>query len=466
MLRLFALPLPIVYVLIGVSALLVCAQAACGIMAACVQQAPARVPHACVEFLLLPQCFMYAMMLSLVPFSLEYGLILWLPYRAARLVCALSAFCACCFGFCRHRDWLLLGVGGLILLTAPFAEPLVTGSFPYAMILGMLGLGLHTALRLAAYHRARENTLTRLSVKDALDTLKGGILLADEDGFIRLMNHRMTSLIASLRQGECRDANGLWQSLCVRGSGTEPPIIPFEDGSIWQFTRAALPFRRRRLYYLTAADITELSLRRCALEERNVQVARQNSELAEMIRHIDEIQRAEEIRRAKRQVHDVMGQRMTILQRALQGEACLDQVHAKGLLDNLAKALRGRDERMPEAVWQDIVDMLSPIGVSLYAHGAYPRDRQVALVLLSIVREAATNAVRHGRARTVHVFFDANHEGFCMRVENDGRLPETLREGNGLAGIRASAEEMGGTLEILLKNRLTLVVKVPERSPE
>jgi signal transduction histidine kinase len=70
--------------------------------------------------------------------------------------------------------------------------------------------------------------------------------------------------------------------------------------------------------------------------------------------------------------------------------------------------------------------------------------------LLRIVREAVTNAVRHGSANVVRVEF-SNGQGLHLRIEDDGVGfdPAGVHpNGFGLIGMRERAAALGGQLFI------------------
>ena len=44
-------------------------------------------------------------------------------------------------------------------------------------------------------------------------------------------------------------------------------------------------------------------------------------------------------------------------------------------------------------------------------------------ILLQVIREASTNAIRHGNAKKIEVNAADNLESFCMTITNDGSIP-------------------------------------------
>ena len=73
------------------------------------------------------------------------------------------------------------------------------------------------------------------------------------------------------------------------------------------------------------------------------------------------------------------------------------------------------------------------VGVRLEQIGSLPEAPAVAEAFVTICREAATNAVKHGQARNVRIAFEESSCSYTLRVTNDGLAgPSDFREGTGL----------------------------------
>lgn len=70
--------------------------------------------------------------------------------------------------------------------------------------------------------------------------------------------------------------------------------------------------------------------------------------------------------------------------------------------------------------------------------------------IMNILREAVSNSVRHGRARTVTVLAGRSDNEVAMAVQDDGAgfTPTPGGNGHGLANMRARAAVLGGSLRI------------------
>jgi signal transduction histidine kinase len=78
-----------------------------------------------------------------------------------------------------------------------------------------------------------------------------------------------------------------------------------------------------------------------------------------------------------------------------------------------------------------------------------PRTREA---LLRVVREAVTNASRHGHAKTISVHL-SNHDGLRLVIADDGKgfdllEPAQVEGGFGLVTMRERVEALGGELRI------------------
>lgn len=70
---------------------------------------------------------------------------------------------------------------------------------------------------------------------------------------------------------------------------------------------------------------------------------------------------------------------------------------------------------------------------------------------VQIVREAVSNALRHGEARQIIVRLHEGDRAVCVAIQDDGRgftVPKHGGGGHGLANMRARAESAGGNLQL------------------
>ena len=173
----------------------------------------------------------------------------------------------------------------------------------------------------------------------------------------------------------------------------------------------------------------------------------------------------EERRRIARDLHDGLAQELAFmvtttrkLVDARYGDPELTQLAsaAERGLDESRRAIASLAQRNHQPFDVALVQTVEEVGERLGAQvlvtadpaPRLPQERQEQL--LRIVREAVTNAVRHGSANVVRVEF-SNGQGLHLRIEDDGVGfdPAGVHpNGFGLVGMRERAAALGGQLFI------------------
>jgi two-component system, NarL family, sensor histidine kinase UhpB len=92
----------------------------------------------------------------------------------------------------------------------------------------------------------------------------------------------------------------------------------------------------------------------------------------------------------------------------------------------------------------------SPMRVQRDLTGPIPDlPRETELAMYRIAQEALTNVMRHSQASEVHVALTCTDDQLVLSVRDNGRgLPEDVREGGGLTGMRERALLIGADLDV------------------
>ncbi|WP_431267182.1 ATP-binding protein [Dankookia sp. P2] len=197
-------------------------------------------------------------------------------------------------------------------------------------------------------------------------------------------------------------------------------------------------------------------------------------------------QQEEERLRIARDLHDRLGQHLTLLHLELSGLAA-DPAPAARLarLHAIARALSGEAHRLAieirptaiddlgleTALRQLVEDWGTRTGIESEIHMRLPGARlplPVETTLYRILQEALTNVLKHAGATRVSIVLDRSRHALRMVVEDDGRgmpgrrdpaAPQAL----GLRGIAERLTMLGGSLEIESApgRGTTLLIEVP-----
>jgi signal transduction histidine kinase len=174
----------------------------------------------------------------------------------------------------------------------------------------------------------------------------------------------------------------------------------------------------------------------------------------------------EERRRIARDLHDGLAQELAFIASTARGISDGDPTSSRfrqlasaaerGLGESrraiASLTVRGSTEAFDEALIQTVEEVAHRLGTRVVIDAepapGIPQDRQEQL--LRIVREAVTNAARHGDANVVHVQF-ANGNGLRLNIEDDGigfdpKMVES--SGFGLVTMRERAAAMGAKFNL------------------
>jgi two-component system sensor histidine kinase DesK len=198
-------------------------------------------------------------------------------------------------------------------------------------------------------------------------------------------------------------------------------------------------------------------------------------------KRISELVKLEERHRIARDLHDTLGQKLSMI----------------GLKSDLARKLIYKD---PEQARNEMIDvqqtartalkevrnMVSHMrGIRLKEEVVHVKqilkaaqinfvcDEEFTLtnvplltenILSMCLKEAVTNVVRHSRATTCTISIEQSQKEIEIIVQDDGIgsvSNDKFTKGNGLNGMRERLEFVNGSLDILSQKGTTLLIKVP-----
>jgi PAS domain S-box-containing protein len=358
---------------------------------------------------------------------------------------------------------------------------------------------------------ARETIARRLAGEEALrlaqfsiDQSTVGILWVNWDSHVRYANRAAESMLGY-----------------ASGGVVDRPLIDFEPGlnmdrwlNLWKDARASdeapqnfesncvradgsilpadvslsfLRFREAEYLVVFITDVTERRRSLAALQESEARLQVLAEQLRDLSAHLETV-REEEKARIAREVHDELGQMLTVLK--LETSMC-ELAYA-----DLDPGLRDRLNSMKRLIAQlfqlvrDVATALRPpildAGIAsaiewqarrFEARTQIPCLVQVpdnlpalpdatAIGLFRILQESLTNVMRHAEAHTVELELSLTDGVLCMSIADDGKGfdPGAERPASfGLVGMRERVLIMGGRLHLdsTLGEGTTLRIDIP-----
>lgn len=357
-----------------------------------------------------------------------------------------------------------------VLLTLPFMENLPYGGFTLCFIISIL-LFVGRAFVLYRREQIRQKVeITGYSVKEALDSQHSGILFAESDGSILLVNRQMLFLMEEFTGSQQRNAEKFWGALqegsspCIRCDDHAPEdfcLMNTVKGGTWQLVRKIVTWRGKDIYQIIATDVTEQEAANRQLQEYHQQLEERKEQLQIVLDNLEAIKRQEAFSKTYNYIHDVLGQKISMLQQIFHRELVPDRDMLLPLIESLSGEIAAEREENPAEMYQKIVSSFAPLGVNLNKTGNLPENEAIARVMVNIIREGVTNAVRHGQAQNIDIVIKAG-EGYTLSIVNDGRLSaENIIQGGGLREINRKITELGGLLQIKTRPEFQLIVEIP-----
>jgi signal transduction histidine kinase len=100
------------------------------------------------------------------------------------------------------------------------------------------------------------------------------------------------------------------------------------------------------------------------------------------------------------------------------------------------------------------------LGVHFFESGDFERCPDKVSVL-SLIREATDNAIRHGNANEIHLLSSLSEGCYHLLITNNGSDPVRATPHNGLAHLISLFESKGGSLKLSLKPQFALEATLP-----
>lgn len=399
--------------------------------------------------------------------SLDIEPLMW----ANAIILALGIFLAI-----RQRKAIMAPELCILALSTP---PLISLSGRYSWFLLFLDLAFFL-FRVSAsvsldLNRARNN-ITTLSIAEALKKMPEGVYLATKKRIL-FMNDAMRDELVNLGVGGHLMENvKLWDKISALAKNAsrkswQPCLVDASNNKTLIFSRDERMCGKRMAEQIVAVDVTELQALNEQINATNEELLRANVRLSEELKNLEESAKQEAAFQMHKRVHDEIGQRLSILHQWLEGTNVEDvtQEQIVELTHDITASLRTKQVE-PEDELASLIDAFSQAGVKIVLDGEEPLMLDSLLkpkttiynlkpnLLLEIIREASTNALKHAAAKNVWVNIEEEKNVQTITISNDGNGAKTMPElGSGLRAMKKRIESEGGTFEISATEPFTIV---------
>jgi two-component system sensor histidine kinase DesK len=207
-------------------------------------------------------------------------------------------------------------------------------------------------------------------------------------------------------------------------------------------------------------------------------------QLEDANKRISELVKLEERQRIARDLHDTIGQKLSLigLKSDLTGKLIDKQPYrARKELSDIQQTARSALKEVRELVTQmrgiriedelvRIQQILKAAHIELTIEGD-PKLKQISLISENVVsmclKEAVTNVIKHSGASKCVIKFEPSSTELMVTVHDQGVGLSTVlhaSKGNGIRGMRERLEFVNGGLEIVQQEGTMVVIRVPNVS--
>jgi len=359
-----------------------------------------------------------------------------------------------------------------------------SGGFPYSLAAWIVRLPLwillaYTVLLMAIcvtglvmLHLYGKTRLSATSIKESVDSLSTGVCFAEDNGLPRLVNVRMNELCMATTGKSLLNADSFWAALAegniVAGGRAvqtgENPMVRFEDGRVFSFSRDERRSAKKAIYEMIAVDITEEYALSLDLQEKNAELSEFNRRMRRYGEKIDEYTAEKEALEAKIHIHDELGKLLLTTSKRLRENSSAQE--KRNLLKMWRRDLDAfgafRNDRRHDS-YRELMLVAKAIGVKIVFDGVRPKGKRATKIVVTAVKECMTNTVSHAKGDETYVTIKESGTSFALTVKNNGLPPtEEIKEGGGLSSLRALVEREGGTMMVKSLPEFELKIILPQ----
>lgn len=303
--------------------------------------------------------------------------------------------------------------------------------------------------------------LTDYSMLQALHLSPFGIWALNESGEELFANAKMeeifeNSLSPQDRGSDWVEAYTMGEKVAEDTSGKKYLMIPQETilgsrtSTIWSFS-----------------EVTEHHHLLEQMKHNSELLIAVNEILEDMLTSIDKSLQAQEASNMARHIHDVLAQELSIVgisveTLARKQESSLRKEELVEMVNSLLMRLERRALMREEEKFSSLITAFDNIGVRLLISGDASLSYLQEHTLFLILREAATNAVRHGGADIVEMVLSEKERQIRVDILNNGTAYKLqYEEGMGIQGMREKVERLGGAFALHAEKGYLITILLP-----
>ena len=316
--------------------------------------------------------------------------------------------------------------------------------FNIILLLVSIILAIYIGINIIYEILIKKESLSILSIKNAIDLSDNGIMFLNDKGNIILINKVMKDILKEYK------INSNYIEKLQEKSNEQ--IIKCLDRK-WQ-----LKINNNEVVLF---DITDLYNIQEKIMKQNIMIEENNTRLIEELNNIEKIIKEKKIIKIKNEFHDILGHRLSLFIQYLKQDN-VNKEEIKFMLNNLFEQFDSI--KSPTENLNKLIEVYKVFNININIVGNMPQKIKVSEVFFEIIREAVTNAIIHGDSKNIKIVINNNIENIEMIITNDGKKPNNIiNENEGIKGMRRKLNEIGGILIIETDDNFLLKVIINKK---
>lgn len=285
-----------------------------------------------------------------------------------RLAAAFFGLGISLYGLCR-RQW-----DNVALLAASiFLLPWCDRFLPWSLLIVFLLFGGRIFFLLPPAYRAARLTVTERSIQEAVDRLDDGIFISLDRGEPVLVNQTMQRVMQDILGVYVRNGNIFWhllmhfprQGKIRKEEQGNALLFHLPSGQAWLLRRVYLSMPGRTGWQITASEVSEWVRVNQKIAQTRKVLKKRNAALRRLLHDVGEIQGRETTAAVKSKIHDLMGQRITMLQQLLNNQNDVTYAQIAPLVQNIFADIQADIEVAPDQRLRDLLQAYRSLGVTI-----------------------------------------------------------------------------------------------------
>jgi len=367
----------------------------------------------------------------------------------------------------KHR-WKTFAIEGMVIALTGFIVYLVEANYSYVFTLFVLPfIWWRIWNNIHYFQQPYYDEINYNTYKQAWNALQIPVAIANENQEIILVNEAMYQFINVNLRKKFRSMKKLWDNL--EKPDNEALLVHKEQGKlVLQLPNGESYWAELENFKLEGVNYMQLTLTDISGKAlgRSFNASTEGQGLQQLLNNLEEIKRQEVAEEIHGRLHDFMGQRIAILQRLLSEKDFTNYSKLVPMLESVLQDMRTADLQTPQEQLENIMTSFATMGLKLRLKGKLPERQDWAQCFVNMIREGATNAVRHGEATTVEVTIKQEPLASEITIASNGKVPEVVEKGKGLQGLEKAFFALGGELNVIIGDEFILEGRVGVKDNE